>query len=258
MSVLTEAEKSRLKRLRQTPEQKAHNRKVYLRWFATNRKLIAEKRRLRKIKDPEGHAKALELRRQKDRANWTPEKWMAFRKYQNLRYANRTLAKKQRDKSYRETRYAKQRLQITQEARKRWKDDPTWRQKRTLVAKNYYSNNRAKVQAQVKRYAIRNRARLRAIKAKYRALKRAATINLQGIREFMSSVRSKPTAFCYYCKAKVPSETVHFDHIVALSIGGAHSVENLCVACSHCNLSKGAKPLLEWAATKSTQQLLNL
>lgn len=93
---------------------------------------------------------------------------------------------------------------------------------------------------------------------KRRALERAATVNLLGIRAFVKGVKSKPSAVCYYCQRKVSTAHVHFDHIIALSRGGLHAVENLCVSCSACNMSKGAKPMTEWARTCVPQQLLNL
>lgn len=102
------------------------------------------------------------------------------------------------------------------------------------------------------------KAKMRVRSDRRRALKKAATVNLAGIRSFIASTYKKPTAICYYCNKRVPSRTVHFDHVIALSKGGAHSVENLCVSCSACNLSKGAKPLLEWARDNASQQLLNL
>jgi len=98
----------------------------------------------------------------------------------------------------------------------------------------------------------------RARSNKRRALKKAASVNLKGINNFIKGVFSKPFAFCYYCGKRTSTKLIHFDHIVALAKGGLHSVENLCVSCAACNLSKGAKPLLEWARENAEQQLLNL
>ena len=36
------------------------------------------------------------------------------------------------------------------------------------------------------------------------------------------------------------------DHVVPLSRGGKHEIENLLPACRSCNSSKGAKLLEEW------------
>lgn len=104
----------------------------------------------------------------------------------------------------------------------------------------------------------KNRARVYSYTVKRRALKKAAAINLKGIVAFMVGVKSKPFATCYYCHARVPIAEVHFDHIVALTKGGAHSADNLCVACAPCNQSKSTKSLSEWLGQKVGQQLLHL
>ncbi len=89
-----------------------------------------------------------------------------------------------------------------------------------------------------------------------RALQKAATINLASIEDWMQSVRSKRTARCYWCDKPVPTNSIHFDHIVPIIKGGPHSVENLCVACIPCNLKKGKKSARLWV--RMGQQTLEL
>lgn len=81
---------------------------------------------------------------------------------------------------------------------------------------------------------------------KRRALKKSAAVNLRSIQAWMKSVKQRTFSTCYYCGSRVRSSDIHFDHIVALSTGGPHSVENLCVSCAPCNLSKNAKSVTEW------------
>jgi 5-methylcytosine-specific restriction endonuclease McrA len=50
---------------------------------------------------------------------------------------------------------------------------------------------------------------------------------------------------CCYCDARAE----HLDHVHPLSKGGADAAHNMVPACASCNLSKGAKPLAEWAET---------
>lgn len=50
---------------------------------------------------------------------------------------------------------------------------------------------------------------------------------------------------CCYCNAWA----AHLDHVHPLSKGGADAEHNIVPACAHCNLSKGAKTLAEWALT---------
>ncbi len=109
-----------------------------------------------------------------------------------------------------------------------------------------------------KRWRSKNGWRLNLNRAKYRALKVSATVNLCGIREFVRAIKSKASALCYYCARRVPIREIHFDHIIPLSKGGAHSVENLCVSCVSCNCSKHDKSLSEWAKSNLAQQILPL
>ncbi len=45
---------------------------------------------------------------------------------------------------------------------------------------------------------------------------------------------------CEYCRAPqdIIGQAFHFDHIIPLSVGGQTTAENLCLACSHCNIAK--------------------
>lgn len=51
---------------------------------------------------------------------------------------------------------------------------------------------------------------------------------------------------CWWCGC-VLTDNFHVDHRVALSRGGSNAVNNLCVTCERCNLSKGAKMPHEWS-----------
>ena len=89
-----------------------------------------------------------------------------------------------------------------------------------------------------------------------RAAKLAVTINPDSILLFISVTRLKPSVICYYCQKSTPGRTCHFDHIIPLSKGGAHSIENLCVSCPKCNQTKLNKPIQEWV--RLGQQILAL
>lgn len=59
----------------------------------------------------------------------------------------------------------------------------------------------------------------------------------------LAAILSDP---CIYCGD--PSE--HIDHVIPLSRGGDHSLDNLVASCAKCNLSKGAKLPTEWYGRK--------
>jgi 5-methylcytosine-specific restriction endonuclease McrA len=45
---------------------------------------------------------------------------------------------------------------------------------------------------------------------------------------------------CHMCKRKCSGTNLHIDHVIPLSRGGTHTLENLRVACATCNMSKRA------------------
>lgn len=53
---------------------------------------------------------------------------------------------------------------------------------------------------------------------------------------------------CAYCHSR-PFE--HWDHIIPIARGGAHSIGNLTPACARCNLSKQAKLPIQFRLRKA-------
>lgn len=52
---------------------------------------------------------------------------------------------------------------------------------------------------------------------------------------------------CAYCPAEL-GDRPHLDHVVPLSRGGTHTLDNVVWSCAPCNLSKHAKTPEEWRA----------
>jgi len=62
---------------------------------------------------------------------------------------------------------------------------------------------------------------------------------------------------CYYCGLKVSEfekqyskNKAELDHMIPLSRGGAHSLENVVTACHSCNITKQDRTPLEWILDK--------
>ena len=119
-----------------------------------------------------------------------------------------------------------------------------------------YRENKESILESNRNWAKRNKDKIHARDLRRKALLKGAKINLRGILKWMQSVKSKPFSRCYYCDSITPSSDIHFDHIVALKNGGPHSVENLCVSCAPCNLSKKDKHIAAWV--RIGQQILSL
>jgi len=131
-------------------------------------------------------------------------------------------------------------------------------------SKEYYEVNRDEIVAQHKEYeqTAEGREVRRKVGRKYRqtakgreawrkagstrrALKLGATVG--DVNE--AAVYELSGHACIYCGA---TTNLSLDHIVPLARGGAHSEENLVVACRRCNSSKGGKPLVQWLQTQPT------
>ncbi len=115
---------------------------------------------------------------------------------------------------------------------------------------------RARKYEMTRQWGIRNPDKIKARNAHYRAAKKTSDASFAAIEAWMSRVRHAPIATCYYCKECFPPSKIHFDHVLPLARGGKHVVENLCVSCPDCNLSKHAKLPHEWR--KHAQALLSL
>lgn len=55
---------------------------------------------------------------------------------------------------------------------------------------------------------------------------------------------------CAYCSEKAPS--LHQEHVVPISRGGADGIGNLVPACPDCNLAKGDRTVMEWRLGKKS------
>lgn len=203
----------------------------------------ADRERFRKnyLKNKE-YYKAYSAKWWKDHPELLRAKWR--RRYQN----HPERAKAQR-KAYRARH-----LDEVRARNRKWQSDK-WAHRQQYM-RAHYQKNKAKIIQTNRKYQSRNKARLWHASQKRRALIAKATINLKSIEMFYKEVRARETAYCYYCGIGMHPSQVHFDHIIPLAKGGMHCVENLCVACTPCNLSKHDTLLSRW--TKLPQMFLNI
>ena len=73
--------------------------------------------------------------------------------------------------------------------------------------------------------------------------KRAAAYGVRSEAYSRTTVMARWRSRCCYCD----EYAAHLDHVQPLSRGGDDIEANIVPACEHCNLSKGAKTLAEWA-----------
>lgn len=138
--------------------------------------------------------------------------------------------------------------------------DKEWRlknkSKKAASDKEYRVKNIDHVREVQRVWKQKNKHRVRLSNLKRKALKKKASVNLDGMKQWMASILSKPFSTCYYCERKISTSGIHFDHIIPIIEGGQHCVDNLCVSCPSCNLAKGRKPITVWV--KPGQQILAL
>jgi len=154
---------------------------------------------------------------------------------------------------------------------KQWNDD------NASYHKQWYKKNPEKALAYVKRYHEQNREKRAAYMKQWRdenpnykqqwveanpekpaeydqrrrARKAHATVEKFDTQE----VYERDGRICAYCGS---TEDLTIDHIVPLARGGAHSPNNLTVACLGCNCSKGTKDLEEWLRSKEQLEQANI
>jgi 5-methylcytosine-specific restriction endonuclease McrA len=109
----------------------------------------------------------------------------------------------------------------------------------------YGAANAEKRRQRVRDWQTNNPDRYRIQHALGSATRRARVLNARvgprkPYRDFLKWARTAPSIQCYWCKAKTKGHHRHVDHIIPLAKGGADAVENLCIACAHCNRSKCA------------------
>lgn len=105
--------------------------------------------------------------------------------------------------------------------------------------RKYYQLNRQKELIRCKRWAQLNPEKAAQKTMKRYAIKKAATIGKVDYFEILK----RDGYICHICGKPVDKNDVHFDHVIPLSKGGNHSMDNIKVSHSHCNLVKSNKIL---------------
>lgn len=170
-------------------------------------------------------------------------------KYWKERYGNHREEILARNKAYRLSH-----KQQWNERSARWRKNNL--EKSAEIQHRWYESNKKEFNRNHRKYVKEHPEIYVAASQKRRALKAKSAINLAAIQKWMQRVRSSKNSRCYYCSNLVSGSDLHFDHIIPLSKGGPHTVENLCVSCAKCNLTKRAKHITAWV--KIGQQVLAL
>lgn len=111
--------------------------------------------------------------------------------------------------------------------------------------KDYYLVNKETILAKVMAYRKKHPEVYRASNSKRRAQKRAAICNVSS--EEIRMLKEEYNYCCAYCSSQTnENNPLHIDHMIPLSKGGQHIIENLLPACRDCNLKKFNMGWDEW------------
>jgi 5-methylcytosine-specific restriction endonuclease McrA len=122
-----------------------------------------------------------------------------------------------------------------------------------MNSKAWYQKNKARKfvteRIRVSKNPEQNRDRLKKHRAEnpemyrnYSGKRRALLLSARQFEVKVSELRKIMSQDCFYCG----SQAEHLDHVIPLSRGGLHKIGNLVAACKSCNLTKGAKTIMEW------------
>ena len=115
------------------------------------------------------------------------------------------------------------------------------REYNSAYGKKWREENRGYVEMYRKCYSDTHRLEENA-RLRVQAAKRRKILAENFIEEVdYNKILERDNYMCHICNKPVEPQDVHFDHVVPLSKGGAHSMENVKVAHSACNLRKGNK-----------------
>lgn len=118
---------------------------------------------------------------------------------------------------------------------------PERRRRRLQYCLAHYYANRNKHAERQRKWRQENPGLNAEKERRRRARKRSRVGDLNAVKAFYTFVRDARRLRCYWCHKWVPKADRQVDHIIPLVRGGEHAAANLCCACSHCNISKGAK-----------------
>lgn len=119
-------------------------------------------------------------------------------------------------------------------------------------ARYYRNHDLSKEKSRIRGKLWRSKPEAKIRTSSYDHLRRAQKLSskIQITHEEIVELKTS-SAFCAYCLvAWRAGDMKTLDHILPLSKGGCHTVNNLCVCCKSCNSSKHKATLEEWIVRK--------
>ena len=121
-----------------------------------------------------------------------------------------------------------------------------YRDRTRIEARRYYATHPERERERSRLYKHANPERVMQWQGK-RTARAAERDDGTMTREAMGTLFAKAKR-CPYCGTPLTADNRSLDHIIALALGGAHSIVNALVCCVTCNNRKRAKPFDAWLA----------
>ncbi len=115
---------------------------------------------------------------------------------------------------------------------------------RKIYLRDYYKKNREKLIKKATEYSSTD---LGKVVKKNTSHRRRAIEKVGDVDSIQLFTLQTTTKICYWCGISLKNTKSHIDHYIPLSKGGLHTLSNLVVSCSKCNLEKSAKDPIEFA-----------
>ena len=148
-------------------------------------------------------------------------------------------------KAERESKPGVKALRALKERERRAKDDGTINAKIREYRRTEHAKNIAKEWSKNNPDKIRNYNRTQRARRKF-ALSYAESATTQEVKAWIDA----QSPVCSYCAIELSSDQIQLDHVIPLSKGGSHTIDNFAISCKSCNCSKGNKTLEEFIIYK--------
>lgn len=200
-------------------ERKARKSELHRKWRLKN----IERRRIYKREWARNHKDSV----RRTFLRWISKNKEAQRQHGREYYLSHKSACNKRSRAYHRKTYMVNRERIIKATKEYAIAHPQIRRK---CRQNWERNHPEK-------YKAHNKASNTARKARMRGAK----IGCKRVNALISEWRLEPDFECSYCNHRFQTTVLHIDHIIPISKGGTHSVDNICRSCPSCNMSKGSK-----------------
>ena len=170
----------------------------------------------------------------------TPKLLTAFREHRGL--YGRSSWCLECERKYNENRLECHRGEINERRRKQWAANPLPEEAKAAAAERsraWYAANKEHHKQMSLRWAAENRQTHNAVQARRRARK-ASVVNTLTSAEWLETLEVFNHACAYCLRRDFP---LTMDHVIPISKGGPHTVDNVVPACKPCNSKKHNRPI---------------